>query len=84
MCGILVCAGVFCERGRGESGVCSVVWERAVMEFLPEFLASSCCKEFVAGGFGGMAGVISGSPSTLLGSASSGRQLGTHMAGRSP
>ncbi|KAM7255725.1 hypothetical protein ACFE04_008623 [Oxalis oulophora] len=32
------------------------------MDFWPEFLASSWGKEFVAGGFGGIAGVISGYP----------------------
>lgn len=32
------------------------------MDFWPEFLASSWGKEFVAGGFGGTAGVISGYP----------------------
>ncbi|KAM3380271.1 mitochondrial arginine transporter BAC2 [Capsicum galapagoense] len=32
------------------------------MDFLPEFLASSWGKEFVAGGFGGIAGLISGYP----------------------
>lgn len=32
------------------------------MDFWPAFLASSWGKEFVAGGFGGMAGVISGYP----------------------
>lgn len=32
------------------------------MDFWPEFLASSWGKEFVAGGFGGTAGVIAGYP----------------------
>ena len=32
------------------------------MDFWPEFLASSWGKEFVAGGFGGIAGIISGYP----------------------
>lgn len=32
------------------------------MDFWPEFLASSWGKEFVAGGFGGIAGLISGYP----------------------
>ncbi|XP_021911855.1 mitochondrial arginine transporter BAC2 [Carica papaya] len=32
------------------------------MDFWPEFLASSQGKEFVAGGFGGIAGIISGYP----------------------
>ncbi|XP_077220043.1 mitochondrial substrate carrier family protein [Tasmannia lanceolata] len=36
------------------------------MEFWPEFLASSWGKEFIAGGFGGMAGVISGHPLDTL------------------
>ncbi|XP_057967026.1 mitochondrial arginine transporter BAC2 [Malania oleifera] len=36
------------------------------MDFWPEFLASSWGKEFVAGGFGGMAGVISGYPLDTL------------------
>ncbi|KAL6006248.1 Mitochondrial arginine transporter bac2 [Asimina triloba] len=36
------------------------------MEFWPEFLASSWGREFVAGGFGGMAGVISGHPLDTL------------------
>uniref|UniRef100_A0A1D1Y4C0 Mitochondrial carnitine/acylcarnitine carrier protein CACL n=1 Tax=Anthurium amnicola TaxID=1678845 RepID=A0A1D1Y4C0_9ARAE len=36
------------------------------MEFWPEFLASSWGREFVAGGFGGMAGVISGYPLDTL------------------
>eukprot|EP00252_Welwitschia_mirabilis_P014095 TRINITY_DN3112_c0_g1_i2.p1 TRINITY_DN3112_c0_g1~~TRINITY_DN3112_c0_g1_i2.p1 ORF type:complete len:312 (-),score=54.23 TRINITY_DN3112_c0_g1_i2:151-1086(-) len=36
------------------------------MEFWPEFLASSWGKEFVAGGFGGMAGVIAGHPLDTL------------------
>ncbi|KAI3977403.1 hypothetical protein MKX01_000316 [Papaver californicum] len=36
------------------------------MEFWPEFLASSWGKEFVAGGFGGMAGVVSGYPLDTL------------------
>lgn len=42
------------------------VWEQAGMEFWPEFLASSWGREFVAGGFGGMAGVISGHPLDTL------------------
>ncbi|KAI3773366.1 hypothetical protein L1987_47893 [Smallanthus sonchifolius] len=32
------------------------------MDFWPEFLANSWGKEFVAGGFGGVAGVVSGHP----------------------
>lgn len=36
------------------------------MDFWPEFLASSWGREFVAGGFGGMAGVISGYPLDTL------------------
>ncbi|MQL96003.1 hypothetical protein Taro_028674 [Colocasia esculenta] len=36
------------------------------MEFWPEFLANSWGREFVAGGFGGMAGVISGYPLDTL------------------
>ncbi|XWS20307.1 hypothetical protein CRYUN_Cryun31cG0089300 [Craigia yunnanensis] len=36
------------------------------MEFWPEFLASSWGREFVAGGFGGIAGVISGYPLDTL------------------
>ena len=36
------------------------------MEFWPEFLASSTGKEFVAGGFGGTAGIISGYPLDTL------------------
>ncbi|CAA0828694.1 Mitochondrial arginine transporter BAC2 [Striga hermonthica] len=36
------------------------------MEFWPEFFASSCVKEFVAGGFGGTAGVIAGYPLDTL------------------
>ncbi|KAL3618319.1 Mitochondrial arginine transporter bac2 [Castilleja foliolosa] len=36
------------------------------MEFWPEFLASSWGKEFVAGGFGGTAGVIAGYPLDTL------------------
>ncbi|XP_006837919.2 mitochondrial arginine transporter BAC2 [Amborella trichopoda] len=36
------------------------------MEFWPEFLASSSGREFIAGGFGGMAGVISGHPLDTL------------------
>ncbi|KDP37225.1 hypothetical protein JCGZ_06281 [Jatropha curcas] len=36
------------------------------MDFWPEFLASSWGKEFVAGGFGGVAGVISGYPLDTL------------------
>ena len=32
------------------------------MDFWPEFLASSWGKEFVAGGFGGSAGIIAGYP----------------------
>ncbi|XP_058105556.1 mitochondrial arginine transporter BAC2-like [Magnolia sinica] len=36
------------------------------MEFWPEFLASNWCKEFIAGGFGGVAGVISGHPLDTL------------------
>ena len=32
------------------------------MDFWPEFLANSWGKEFVAGGFGGVAGVVSGYP----------------------
>ncbi|KAI9161115.1 hypothetical protein LWI28_014539 [Acer negundo] len=36
------------------------------MEFWPEFLASSWGREFVAGGFGGIAGIISGYPLDTL------------------
>eukprot|EP00249_Psilotum_nudum_P002767 c158_g1_i1 orf=157-1101(-) len=36
------------------------------MEFWPEFLASSWGKEFLAGGMGGMAGVIAGHPLDTL------------------
>ncbi|OMO54098.1 Endoplasmic reticulum-adenine nucleotide transporter [Corchorus capsularis] len=36
------------------------------MDFWPEFLASSWGKEFVAGGFGGIAGIISGYPLDTL------------------
>lgn len=36
------------------------------MEFWPEFLASSWGKEFVAGGVGGMAGVLAGHPLDTL------------------
>ncbi|PKA63471.1 Mitochondrial arginine transporter BAC2 [Apostasia shenzhenica] len=36
------------------------------MEFWPEFLASSWGKEFVAGGLGGMAGVVGGHPFDTL------------------
>lgn len=36
------------------------------MDFWPEFLASSWGKEFVAGGFGGGAGVIAGYPLDTL------------------
>lgn len=32
------------------------------MDFWPEFLANSWGKEFVAGGFGGVAGIVSGYP----------------------
>lgn len=32
------------------------------MDFWPEFLASSWGKEFLAGGFGGIAGIIAGYP----------------------
>ncbi|KAK9666164.1 hypothetical protein RND81_14G165600 [Saponaria officinalis] len=36
------------------------------MDFWPEFLASSWGKEFVAGGFGGIAGIIAGYPLDTL------------------
>lgn len=36
------------------------------MDFWPEFLANSWGKEFVAGGFGGIAGVVSGYPLDTL------------------
>lgn len=36
------------------------------MDFWPEFLASSWGREFVAGGFGGIAGVVSGYPLDTL------------------
>ncbi|KAK6914893.1 Mitochondrial substrate/solute carrier [Dillenia turbinata] len=36
------------------------------MDFWPEFLAKSWGKEFVAGGFGGMAGIIAGYPLDTL------------------
>lgn len=32
------------------------------MDFWPEFLATSWGREFVAGGFGGIAGIVSGYP----------------------
>lgn len=36
------------------------------MDFWPEFLANSWGREFVAGGFGGIAGIISGYPLDTL------------------
>lgn len=36
------------------------------MDFWPEFLASSWGKEFVAGGIGGVAGIVSGYPLDTL------------------
>ncbi|CAJ1951169.1 unnamed protein product [Sphenostylis stenocarpa] len=36
------------------------------MDFWPEFLASSSGREFVAGGFGGIAGIVSGYPLDTL------------------
>lgn len=36
------------------------------MEFWPEFLANSWGREFVAGGFGGIAGVVAGYPLDTL------------------
>jgi len=36
------------------------------MEFWPEFLANSWGREFIAGGFGGMAGVFAGHPLDTL------------------
>ncbi|KAK8956909.1 Mitochondrial arginine transporter BAC2 [Platanthera zijinensis] len=45
-------------RGRGNAG--------SPMEFWPEFLARSWGKEFVAGGVGGMAGVVTGYPFDTL------------------
>lgn len=36
------------------------------MDFWPEFLASSWGKEFVAGGFGGVAGIFAGYPLDTL------------------
>ncbi|XP_054785315.1 mitochondrial arginine transporter BAC2-like isoform X2 [Prosopis cineraria] len=36
------------------------------MDFWPEFLPSSWGREFVAGGFGGVAGIISGYPLDTL------------------
>ncbi|PQM35179.1 mitochondrial arginine transporter BAC2 [Prunus yedoensis var. nudiflora] len=36
------------------------------MDFWPEFLANSWGREFVAGGIGGMAGVVSGYPLDTL------------------
>lgn len=36
------------------------------MDFWPEFMASSWGREFVAGGFGGVAGIISGYPLDTL------------------
>ncbi|KAL8139433.1 hypothetical protein V2J09_005454 [Rumex salicifolius] len=36
------------------------------MDFWPEFLASSWGKEFLAGGFGGMAGIVAGYPLDTL------------------
>lgn len=37
-----------------------------IMELEPEFLASSWGREFVAGGFGGIAGIVSGFPLDTL------------------
>lgn len=37
-----------------------------IMDFAPEFLASSLGREFVAGGLGGVAGIISGYPLDTL------------------
>ncbi|KAH8514345.1 hypothetical protein H0E87_007253 [Populus deltoides] len=37
-----------------------------IMDFWPEFIASSWGREFVAGGFGGIAGIISGYPLDTL------------------
>lgn len=42
------------------------LWNGGAMEFWPEFLASSWGREFVAGGLGGMAGVVSGHPLDTL------------------
>ncbi|KAK7325180.1 hypothetical protein VNO77_29318 [Canavalia gladiata] len=39
---------------------------QVVMDFWPEFVASSTGREFVAGGFGGTAGIISGYPLDTL------------------
>lgn len=36
------------------------------MDFWPEFMANSWGREFVAGGFGGVAGIISGYPLDTL------------------
>lgn len=36
------------------------------MDFWPEFLANSWGREFVAGGFGGIAGIVSGYPLDTL------------------
>lgn len=36
------------------------------MDFWPEFLASSWGKEFVGGGFGGVAGIVAGYPLDTL------------------
>ena len=47
-------------------GVGRELWNGVAMEFWPEFLASSWGREFVAGGLGGMAGVISGHPLDTL------------------
>lgn len=55
------------------------------MDFWPEFLASSWGKEFVAGGLGGMAGVVSGYPlDTLRIRLQQPRVPGSVAAGRPP
>lgn len=65
------------EEGEEESGLSKqrkdskflVVSENEIediMDFWPEFLASSWGREFVAGGFGGIAGIISGYPLDTL------------------
>lgn len=60
-------------------------WELQEMDFWPEFLASSWGKEFVAGGLGGMAGVVSGYPlDTLRIRLQQPRVPGSVAAGRPP
>ncbi|KAG0465393.1 hypothetical protein HPP92_019557 [Vanilla planifolia] len=55
------------ERSPTAFGSWILKWNAdAEMEFWPEFLASSWGKEFVAGGLGGMAGVVAGHPFDTL------------------